>query len=524
MSQALQKNGHLKMVRHPPMLAKAQELIPELYHHDVLPQAMISAQPDAQQIHGWRADVVNSAEHFFQYDFAQGEHVIIDFGKHCVGYLEFACEAVGSPPDAPAHLQFIFGETLAEVVEPFSEYNGWLSSSWLQQQDCYLDELPGRTRLSRRYCCRYLRINVLALSRKFQLRFTALKLDTITSASLATLPACETVDLQLKRIDEVAVNTLKNCMHDVFEDGPKRDRRLWLGDLRLQALVNDVTVQNYALVKRCLYLFAAMTREDGMVSANIFVKPQVIADDTFLFDYALFFVDVLQEYVAATDDSETLAQLWPLAWRQIELAMERVDRNGIVRDSSDWWSFIDWHEDLNKQAASQGVLIYCMNKALMLARTYDSSKVTWLEAQITTLKCAALRELWDPKSGFFVSGESRQISCASQVWLVLADVGTPESQRQLLARLLIHPPEIQMNTPYMMHHYVAALLQVNEREQATHEIKRYWGAMVEHGADTFWELFDPLRPDFSPYGSKLINSYCHAWSCTPSWFIRKYLL
>ncbi|MNC32925.1 Bacterial alpha-L-rhamnosidase [compost metagenome] len=81
-----------------------------------------------------------------------------------------------------------------------------------------------------------------------------------------------------------------------------------------------------------------------------------------------------------------------------------------------------------------------------------------------------------------------------------------------------------MNTPYMMHHYVAALLQVNEPEQATHEIKRYWGAMVEHGADTFWELFDPLRPDFSPYGSKLINSYCHAWSCTPSWFIRKYLL
>ncbi|MFY2327547.1 hypothetical protein, partial [Klebsiella pneumoniae] len=21
---------------------------------------------------------------------------------------------------------------------------------------------------------------------------------------------------------------------------------------------------------------------------------------------------------------------------------------------------------------------------------------------------------------------------------------------------------------------------------------------------------------------KLINSYCHAWSCTPAWFIRQY--
>lgn len=49
-----------------------------------------------------------------------------------------------------------------------------------------------------------------------------------------------------------------------------------------------------------------------------------------------------------------------------------------------------------------------------------------------------------------------------------------------------------------------------------------WGAMVAYGADTFWEIFDPQHPDFSPYGSKLINSYCHAWSCTPAWFIRQY--
>jgi hypothetical protein len=35
-----------------------------------------------------------------------------------------------------------FGETLSEVCEPFSEYQGWLSSSWLQQQDLWLDVLP----------------------------------------------------------------------------------------------------------------------------------------------------------------------------------------------------------------------------------------------------------------------------------------------------------------------------------------------------------------------------------------------
>ncbi|MHB3894864.1 hypothetical protein ACYBX3_24565, partial [Klebsiella pneumoniae] len=38
--------------------------------------------------------------------------------------------------------------------------------------------------------------------------------------------------------------------------------------------------------------------------------------------------------------------------------------------------------------------------------------------------------------------------------------------------------------------------------------------------DTFWEAFSLSDYAISPYGSKHINSYCHAWSCTPAYFIR----
>lgn len=43
-------------------------------------------------------------------------------------------------------------------------------------------------------------------------------------------------------------------------------------------------------------------------------------------------------------------------------------------------------------------------------------------------------------------------------------------------------------------------------------------------ADTFWKAFKPDDPEFSPYGSPLVNSYCHAWSCTPVYLIEKYNL
>jgi hypothetical protein len=176
-----------------------------------------------------------------------------------------------------------FGETLCEVCEPFSDYQGWLSSSWLQQQDLWLDVLPAAVDLPRRYCFRYLKVEVKAVSEKFRLRLNQIQVNAVTSAT-QTCPPAVTTDPQLQAIDRVAVLTLKNCMQEVFEDGPKRDRRLWLGDLRLQALVNDVTFAHHDLVRRCLYLFAGHTREDGMVSANVFVQPDVLADDTFLFD------------------------------------------------------------------------------------------------------------------------------------------------------------------------------------------------------------------------------------------------
>ncbi|AHG20165.1 sugar hydrolase [Chania multitudinisentens RB-25] len=520
MSQVMQKNQQVKMVRHGEFLSTAASLIPKTHSKVLQPKSVINVVADSLAVHGWRSELVDDAASFLKQAFQPGDSFILDFGTHGVGWLTFCCDSAGSPPDAPAHLRFTFGETLCEVAEPFSSYQGWLSSSWLQQHDEYIDLLPSTTTLSRRYCCRYLKVDVIALSPKYQILMNNMTFTTVSSAPESCLPF-KTHDPALQKIDEVSVLTLRNCMQEVFEDGPKRDRRLWLGDLRLQALVNDVTFAQHDLVRRCLYLFAGHRREDGMVSASIFVKPDIIADDTFLFDYSLFFIDVLHNYLLATNDVSTAKELWPVALRQVELALNRCDHIGLVNDCDDWWSFIDWHDDLNKQGPSQGVLIYCIEKAIELAKICQPKLCDQLQNQLNRHKLAA-NELWDNELGFYVSGKQRQVSCATQIWMVLADVGDLAHQKKIMENLLLFPPAIGMNTPYLRHHFIAALLKTGLRMQAVEEIKAYWGKMVEYGADTFWELFDPERPDFSPYGSKIINSYCHAWSCTPAWFIRQY--
>ncbi len=519
MAQAIQKNIDAVMVKDNAFILKAKQLQPKIYQKKISPQKIISLINDPSAIHHWSSKIVSDANDYLNQSFHSGDSFIIDFGQHNVGYLSFLCESTGSPPDAPAHIKLTFGETLCEIAEPFSQYQGWLSKSWLQQHDEYIDILPAKINLSRRYCFRYLKIDVVSLSPKYQILFKDITFNTVSSAPEHCL-SYQSSDPLLAKIDQVSIHTLRNCMQDVFEDGPKRDRRLWLGDLRLQALVNNVTFQQHDLVRRCLYLFASHRREDGLVSSNVFVKPDIIADDTFLFDYSLLFVDVLYDYFNQTNDRQTVKELWPIALQQIEINLKRCDAQGLVQDSDDWWSFIDWHEKLNKQGASQGVLIYCLDKACRLSQHFQPDITQALNQKLDLVKRAA-QTLWDEQAGFYTSGEQKQISFATQIWMVLADVGDLAHQQKLLTQLITTPPEIGMNTPYLRHHYILALFKTGMKQQAIDEIKAYWGKMVEFGADTFWELFDPNDLNYSPYGSKIINSYCHAWSCTPAWFIRQ---
>ncbi|GAA3331280.1 hypothetical protein GCM10020331_087240 [Ectobacillus funiculus] len=165
------------------------------------------------------------------------------FGTHQVGYVFMQIRPVGSPPDAPLSLKLTFGEMPVEMAEPFSEYDGWLSSSWLQEETIYVDVLPARIELPRRYSFRYIKFEVLDTSRKYRVAFDDIQCQTVTSADPSCVIPLHHKDSLLAQIDQVSIKTLQDCMQDVFEDGPKRDRRLWLGDLRLQALANYETFQ-----------------------------------------------------------------------------------------------------------------------------------------------------------------------------------------------------------------------------------------------------------------------------------------
>ncbi len=499
-------------------LDKAAQLEPILYKKVVLPKKIIDLE---------NTDNNNNINQLSAKTFAKGEQLILDFGDHQVGHVSFTIVPSGSHFDAPAYLHIKFAEVIDELYEHSSDYHGWLSRSWIQEEWIHLDILPQTITLNRRYAFRYMQIEVIDTSPKYEISFRNIYCIYESAQNMDEVKDMRSGDALLDQIDRVSRKTLADCMQKVFEDGVKRDRRLWLGDLRLQAKANYVTFRNYDLVKRCLYLFAGMTFDDGRIGACFFHEPSFCVDDTYLMDYALLFVPTLYDYYEASNDKETLCDLYSSAMNQIDICLETmVDDNHVVIDKGDeFWCFLDWSDGLNKQAGAQAVLIYAIAYGLRLAEIMnDHERIRKLKEEERLLKEAAIKNFWDEKQGVFVSGNECQVSWATQAWMVLAHVFNQEKSRQLILHTMHIHPDVGMVTPYMYHHFIEALICCGEKNIALEEMKKYWGEMILDGADTFWELYNPQDKKASPYGSTMVNSYCHAWSCTPTYFLRQYFI
>ena len=499
--------------------AKAESFVPTLRESIQMPVALVRAVADASLVLRYRMEVEANAAVLATRSYRKGDSFIVDFGGHRTGYLAFDLQTEGREPDSPARLKLTFGEVPTDVAEPLYPYTGMLSSAWLPDEIINVDYLPQQVRMPRRYAFRYVKVEVLDTSPGFSVRFENLRAIAVSSAGDA--PAQIQASALLTRIDAVAIATLRDCMQTCFEDGPRRDRRLWIGDLRLQALTNYATFKSNDVVKRCLYLFAAYPRQDGLVAACVFEQPKARYGGIHIVDYAAIFNVTLHDYMKATGDLATARDLWPVAKRQLEIVGRHIDAQGLYRDPGTMWIFIDWATTLDRSAAIQGLLLYAYKQTLELARLLGAEhEVADYAARITAMTSAARHAFWDPGKGCVFSGPTRQLSWASATWLVIGGALNAREGARALQCAMADPKAVTPVTPYLYSYTVEALLEVGMKAEARKLVESYWGGMVAAGADTFWEIYDPKQPLSSPYGDIHINSYCHAWSCTPSYFLR----
>jgi len=312
-------------------------------------------------------------------------------------------------------------------------------------------------------------------------------------------------------------------MQKVYEDGPKRDRRLWLGDMYLENLANRHSFKNFALTKRCLYLFASTAEKDGFVNPCCFELPVPHSQQSRCVPYSLLFISVLYDYLADTQDYRTANDLWRVAKRQMELVLESVGPDGVYEAPKNAWIFFDWRKDFDYSTSMQALCAISLDKIAELAKKLDrESEIEGWNGIAEKMRAAAKEKLYSPERRVFISGKNKQISVLSQAWATLAGFADDETCRIAIAEALESGDSVKVGTPYAMHYVIEAMIKCGMKAEARRLLESYWGGMVRKGADTFWEVYDPNDDYISPYGFFPLNSACHAWSCTPVYFIHAY--
>ncbi len=497
-------------------LEVADSLKPELHKSVHKPVGTVELTEDPTAFQGVRFISSVSPDSIYRRRISDGESVIFDFGEHLVGSVTIELSNPWMMQDARQRFFVSFAEVPSDLHMPREPFTGSLSRAWLQDFQVDVDYNEKHT-IPWRVTGRYMKITPVSPSPYCVSFIKSVEWEATTSAGRSHCRLESNTPEIFRQIAKVSENTLRDCMQTVYEDGPKRDQRLWGGDFYLQALANTVTFQQHSLTKRCLYLLAACADPlTGQINSNLADTPRLQWQSNQFQDYALAFMPTLDDYFDATGDTATVIDLWDIARHQLDATIDGVRWNTV---------FFDWCPvELNKDAALHCYTMYIIKRAMALAskigRNNDTSRYA---AILKSMRRRGRKSFWDEARGAIVSGSSRQISRTGISWAVLGGLLSEKESKRALRYALYEADVIKCGTPYANHFFVQALIDAGLAKEARNYVEEFWGGMVKHGADTFWEFYIPEDHFFSSYnGYTLLNSYCHAWSCTPVYFIVRY--
>jgi hypothetical protein len=284
----------------------------------------------------------------------------------------------------------------------------------------------------------------------------------------------------------------------------------------------------------------------------------------------------LAEYHDYSGDAQLLREAFvPLA-RLIALFERELDRLGLIpaADREGWWTFLDTG-NINRAGYSAGLnflfvaaLGAAARVARVLGRVHEGARWQELARRVAA---AARARFYAPPQGLYADNlveehpsdsfsEITNVLAALYAWPEGAEAAAPggagaegapaartpstggaasvrripptavpaPSSMALLGRLLSGVQPLERTCSGLgQAGLVEALFRHGFVHEAVAELLRWWGGMLERGATTFWEVFDPELPPLTvPFSVRPHDAIClcHAWSTAPLYLLQNYVL
>ncbi len=409
---------------------------------------------------------------------------LYDFGRDILGVPVFRCG--GTPTLA-------VGESTAEALLPAAdERRGEYRYGLVQQEDGFW---AGKWK----YAFRYLRIDGGPAS------------DVSCRAAFHPVRyrgafACS--DPQLTRVWMVGAYTLRANMHDFSLDGIKRDRLPWIGDLASCMAVNAYVFADPEIVRRTITVLGR---------AGIAGK-----DVNGIADFSLWWIichDLFQLYF---HDPAFLAREYPRIKEALKVLAGRCDGDGVLSPGSSWL-FIDWGVQLNKSYTCTALQILWywaqVSGARLADRMGDAATAKTCRDRAAALAALLKTRSWSDSAGAWNTYlESPSVARHANVLAALSGLAAAD-QYEGIRKVLAGTAAPPVQTPFFQGLELRALARMGAGGPVVSKIRSYWGQMLDRGATTFWETFDPSEQgdaNYKMYGRPFGRSLCHAWASAPA--------
>lgn len=327
-------------------------------------------------------------------------------------------------------------------------------------------------------------------------------------------------DEQVNRIYDISKYTFQLNTREFFIDGIKRDRWIWSGDAYQSYLMNYYLYFDSAAVTRTLMAL----RGKDPVSSHI----------NTIMDYTFYWFLGIYDYYQYTGDQTFIRQFYPRMQRLMEYCLSRRNENGMMEGLAGDWIFIDWAEGLSKKGeVSFEQLLFCRSLETMrlcadlVKDTVGAATYGQLAAD---LRAKLFRYYWNGEAFVHsrIDGKpTTNVTRYTNMFAIFFDYLDAEQRQSVKQNVLLNSNIQKITTPYMRFYELEALCAMGEQAYVLKEMKDYWGGMLDLGATSFWEEFNPAKKGtehLAMYGRPFGKSLCHAWGASPLYLLGKYFL
>jgi alpha-L-rhamnosidase len=327
-------------------------------------------------------------------------------------------------------------------------------------------------------------------------------------------------DERLTKIWMHSAYTLRTCMRELTVDGIKRDRMPWVGDLFVSILSNAATFYDPATIRRTLVALAGLHPRQSHANGII--------------DYTLYWLMTLERYGWYFGDTGFVAESLGKAEEMLDALEATESPDGWLVPRVSDWLFLDWAE-MEKEgavAALQFLYIWALNSVGELALRLDRPDLhRRVQRRRVALEKKCQATFWDPQRGAFVENfhkgkKSKSIGRHANFFAVLSGTASSAQKKSILARVLNDPKVKVVGTPYMRFFENFARARLGDLPGMVADVGSYWGGMLDEGATTFWEAYDPTEKGpqhHAFYGRPFGRSHCHAWASGPAYLLSQEL-